>query len=184
MLDIAILHLRLDHPLDVIAAKFDLPLSSVYAAMAFYYDHRGEMEQAIRDDEALAEAPAQPIPIPPSGKAAEAEPCTARIRFHLDKNVDPDVAHALRKHGIDVTTTLELGMRGQSDEEQLAFAQREGRVLITCDTDFLAIAKGNLPHAGIAFAHHKRSLGDVIRAITLIYEVLDPAEMNGQVEYL
>jgi uncharacterized protein with PIN domain len=107
-----------------------------------------------------------------------------RIRFHLDENVDPDVAHALRKHGIDVTTTLELSMRGQSDEDQLAFALREDRVLITHDTDFLDLARSNSSHAGIAFAHRKRSLGDVIRAITLIYEVLNSTDMNGKVEYL
>lgn len=29
-----------------------------------------------------------------------------RIRLHLDENVAPDVARALRRHGIDVTTTL------------------------------------------------------------------------------
>jgi uncharacterized protein (DUF433 family) len=64
VMDIAILHLRLDQPLDVIAAKFDLPLSSVYAAIAFYYDHRVEMEQAIHDDEALAETLRSQFPSP------------------------------------------------------------------------------------------------------------------------
>jgi hypothetical protein len=28
-----------------------------------------------------------------------------RIRFHLDENVDPDIATALRRHDVDVTTT-------------------------------------------------------------------------------
>ena len=36
---------------------------------------------------------------------------TERIRFHLDEHVDPDVARALRRYGIDVTTTVETGLR-------------------------------------------------------------------------
>ena len=39
-----------------------------------------------------------------------------RIRFHLDEHVDPDVARALRRYGIDVTTTVEAGLCTQSDE--------------------------------------------------------------------
>jgi DNA modification methylase len=63
-----------------------------------------------------------------------------RIRFHLDENVDPDVARALRRHGIDVTTTVETGLRTQNDTAQLAFIRQEGRVMVTHDTDFLRIA--------------------------------------------
>jgi len=45
-----------------------------------------------------------------------------RIRFHLDENIDSDVAKALRRQDIDVTTTSEMGLRGQPDEVQLAIA--------------------------------------------------------------
>jgi len=41
-----------------------------------------------------------------------------RIRLHLDENVDPDVALALRRHGIDITTTQDAGLRQQSDTAQ------------------------------------------------------------------
>ena len=34
-----------------------------------------------------------------------------RIRFHLDEHVDPAIATALRRAGIDVTTTVEAGLR-------------------------------------------------------------------------
>jgi predicted nuclease of predicted toxin-antitoxin system len=62
---------------------------------------------------------------------------TDRIRLHLDENVDPDVARALRRHGIDITTTQETGLRTHSDIAQLAFIRREERVIMTHDTDFL-----------------------------------------------
>lgn len=46
-----------------------------------------------------------------------------RIRFHLDENVDPIIALGLRRYGIDVTTTNDVGLRTQSDEVQLGFIQ-------------------------------------------------------------
>jgi hypothetical protein len=36
-----------------------------------------------------------------------------QIRFHLDEHVDPDIARALRQHGIDVTTTSEMNLLAQ-----------------------------------------------------------------------
>jgi hypothetical protein len=39
-----------------------------------------------------------------------------RIQFHLDENVDPDVALALRRHGIDVNTSRDMSLLGQADE--------------------------------------------------------------------
>ena len=53
--DIATLYLRMGESLDLIAGKYHLPLASVYAAMAYYYDHRDEIEQGIREDEAFAD---------------------------------------------------------------------------------------------------------------------------------
>ncbi len=47
-----------------------------------------------------------------------------RIRFHLDENVDPAIALSLRRYGIDVTTTNEVDLRGETDEVQLKFIQQ------------------------------------------------------------
>jgi predicted nuclease of predicted toxin-antitoxin system len=110
---------------------------------------------------------------------------TDRIRFHLDEHIDPDVARALRRYGIDVTTTVEAGLRTQSDVAQLEFAIRERRVLVTHDADFLRLAERVSQHAGIAYSTRTaRSLGEMIRSLILIYEILAPEEMTGRVEYL
>lgn len=45
--DIVIWHLRLGKTLDEIAARYDLSLSAVYAAIAYYYDHRDEIDSEI-----------------------------------------------------------------------------------------------------------------------------------------
>jgi uncharacterized protein (DUF433 family) len=54
--DVVVLHRRLGYSLEEIAGKYDLALSAVYAAMAYYYDHRAEIDQSIDDDAAFAEA--------------------------------------------------------------------------------------------------------------------------------
>src|SRR5215212_7647763 len=101
------------------------------------------------------------------------------IRFHLDENVDPRVAAGLRLHGIDVTTTAEAGLLSASDPEQLDYIVREGRVIITQDTDFLRLASSGRAHPGIVFySAGARSIGDIIRGARLVWELLEPAEMH------
>ena len=54
--DIVIMHLRLGQSLEEIAGKYDLDLADAYVAMAYYYDHRSEIDGSIEADEAFAEA--------------------------------------------------------------------------------------------------------------------------------
>lgn len=108
-----------------------------------------------------------------------------RIRFHLDENVAPAIALGLRRYGIDVTTTNEVELRGQTDEAQLKFMQQTQRVIFTQDADFLVIASVNNNHPGIAYCKKgTRSIGEIIERLILIYEVLTPEEMIGNVEFL
>jgi uncharacterized protein (DUF433 family) len=51
--DIAIWHERLGKSADEIAADYNLSLADVYAALAYYYDHRSEIDEAIHADETL-----------------------------------------------------------------------------------------------------------------------------------
>jgi uncharacterized protein (DUF433 family) len=53
--DIVLMLRRLGRALEEIAGTYDLPLASVYAAMAYYYDHKDEIDQSL-EEEALAEA--------------------------------------------------------------------------------------------------------------------------------
>ncbi|MEO0688523.1 MAG: DUF5615 family PIN-like protein [Cyanobacteria bacterium J06649_11] len=108
-----------------------------------------------------------------------------RIRLHLDENVDPAVALGLRRYGIDVTTTNEVGLQGKSDEAQLEFIRKTQRVIFTQDTDFLIIANTDNNHPGIVFCNKgTRSIGEIIDYLKLMYEVITPEEMRGWVEYL
>ena len=54
--DVAIMYLRMRQSLEEIAGRYQLSLASVHAAMAFYYDHREEIDQRIAEAAAFAEA--------------------------------------------------------------------------------------------------------------------------------
>ena len=108
-----------------------------------------------------------------------------RIRFHLDEHMDPDIAAALRRHGIDVTTTIEVGLRSAKDDAQFAFAKSQQRVIVTDDADFLRQVAANTRHPGIVVCHRQfLSIREIIRGLILIYEVLTPEEMVGRVEFV
>lgn len=107
------------------------------------------------------------------------------IRFHLDENCDPRIAAGLRLHGVDVTTTADAGLMQAADEAHLAFAAAHSRVIVTQDTDFLRLVQSHPAIPGIAFfPADRRSIGQIIKILLLIWEIYEPAEMLDRVEYL
>lgn len=60
-----------------------------------------------------------------------------------DENIDPTVVAYLRQKGFDVQDCVEEGLVGSSDQQLLALAFREKRVVVTHDSDFgtLAVAQ-------------------------------------------
>ncbi len=108
-----------------------------------------------------------------------------KIRFHLDENVPLAVAQGLRKRGIYVSTTQDSNLIHAKDFEQLKFATDNERVLVTHDSDFLRLHKKGTNHAGIAYCPQgSRTIGQIIKSLLLIYELMDQNEMTGIVEYL
>lgn len=105
-----------------------------------------------------------------------------RVRFYADEHVPSAVVKGLRLHGADVLTTSEAG--GASNEEQLAFAARDGRVLYTQDADFLRLHRAGVAHAGIAYAKQGRTVGEVVRGLLLVYDVLNVESLAGTVEFV
>ena len=102
------------------------------------------------------------------------------IKFYLDENVNLAIAKGLRIRGIDVITTPEAGLIEADDEEQVAFAKTEGRVVFTHDDDFLRI---QIDHAGIVYCGQgRRAIGEIIQWLTLMWETLDPEDMKNKME--
>ena len=51
--NIVIWHERMGRSADEICTEFDLTLAEVYAALAYYYDHRAEIDRSIEEQEAF-----------------------------------------------------------------------------------------------------------------------------------
>jgi len=54
--NIAIWHERKGRSADEISAEYGLSLADVYAALAYYFDHRAEIDESMRSDETFAES--------------------------------------------------------------------------------------------------------------------------------
>ncbi len=94
------------------------------------------------------------------------------------------VVKGLRNRGVDVLTTQDAGMLGASDEEHLALAISQGRVIFTQDDDFLRLHAKGIKHGGIAYANQQTLIADIVRGLMLIYQVLDTTDMQNHVEFL
>ena len=100
------------------------------------------------------------------------------------------IVSGLRGRGIDATTALEVGMADSSDEEQLKFAQTEGRVLFSFNvSDFQRIHTQYLSqgrtHAGVILAAQQRySVGERIRRLQKLIAARSAEEMNNRLEFL
>jgi hypothetical protein len=107
------------------------------------------------------------------------------IRFHLDEHISSHIAEGLRRRKIEVSTAAETGLTGATDLAHLEFAAAAGRVLVTQDDDFLKLHAQGMTHAGIAYCQQQSmSIGDMLRRLILIYDLLSPAEIAGRVEFL
>jgi uncharacterized protein (DUF433 family) len=51
--DIVLWHDRMGRSADEIATEYDLTLGDVHAALAYYFDHREDIDRTIREGEAL-----------------------------------------------------------------------------------------------------------------------------------
>jgi predicted nuclease of predicted toxin-antitoxin system len=90
------------------------------------------------------------------------------LPFHLDEHVPSAVAEGLRRRGIDVTLTHELGLSGADDSVHIAFALQEERVIVTHDRDFPRWHARGVKHAGIAYCYQQKySIGELVRALLL-----------------
>lgn len=107
-----------------------------------------------------------------------------QVSYYTDEHVSKAVVRGLRERGVDVLTAAEAGLLGASDEQHLDRARSEGRVVFTQDTDFLRLAASGARHAGIVYARQQTTVGDIMRGLMLVYQVMEAGEMLDHVEYL
>ena len=107
------------------------------------------------------------------------------IRFYFDQHIPSAVARGLRRRGADVLTAQEADRCGVSDQEQHQFSTQQGRVMVTFDADFISLVIRGIEHAGIVFcAASKYSIGELIYALLLVQDALNPDDMRNHIEFI
>lgn len=72
------------------------------------------------------------------------------MRFIADENIPNDLILAIRRKGHSVKDLKEENLTGISDQDLLAIANKEKRIIITLDKDFINISQFSLKkHCGI-----------------------------------
>lgn len=114
-----------------------------------------------------------------------------RLSLYLDEDSwDQDLARALRARGVDVVTTLNVGMEGRSDAEQLEWATAQARAVCSFNRgDFFRLHTEYLTqgrtHAGIILAQQQQySIGEQTRRLLKLIAAKSAEEMSEQIEFL
>lgn len=81
--------------------------------------------------------PWEPIDVTDDEVRAATQLFAKRTRILIDENIPKEVADFLRGRGHNVTTVEEAGLAGHPDENVLGLAQKEDRLVLTHDDDFL-----------------------------------------------
>lgn len=113
------------------------------------------------------------------------------IRFYFDEDsMWHTLISALRARSIDVQTALEATMIERADEDHLAWATAQGRVLCSFNigdfyrlhTSYLAQHKS---HSGIVLTRQQQySVGEYMRRLLHLMASLTAEEMHNRVEFL
>lgn len=69
--DIVVWHERLGRDIDELAAEHDLSLADVYASLAYYFDHREQIDRELDESRAFVEALRQRTTSPLTTKLRE-----------------------------------------------------------------------------------------------------------------
>lgn len=110
------------------------------------------------------------------------------LRLYADECVDGRIVAGLTRRGVDIVTAGSLGLLGATDDEQLARAVELGRVPVSADHDFLRLAHARIgagtSFPGLIFILPGARVGEVVRAVALIADALDRADVAGRIEWV
>lgn len=110
------------------------------------------------------------------------------ISLYLDEDVNVLIAELIKARGFDAITTRDAGQLNATDSNQLAYAVKKSRALITHNrTDFEALVQiyfdsGQIHH-GVIFAG-RRSPQEITRRLLVILNQVTADEMQNQVRYI
>ena len=106
---------------------------------------------------------------------------------YADENVWIPVVEGLRRRDWDVTSALEEGTLGLTDEEHLRHAGERGWTVLTFDDDFLALVEtgeDDSNHPGVIYAsQHGRTVGELVKRIDATLQLHSDRDLSGEVVF-
>jgi hypothetical protein len=111
------------------------------------------------------------------------------VGLYSDVHVPRSVVLQLRSRGVDVLAATEQNASELPDEQLLALATADNRVMVTQDIRFRVLAedwqRAEKSFAGLVFAHQRYvSYGQMILDLELIAKVTDPEYWINRIEQL
>ncbi|MFM7219425.1 MAG: DUF5615 family PIN-like protein [Nodosilinea sp.] len=107
--------------------------------------------------------------------------------LYTDEDIANLVATLLRNRGLDVLTTIEAGMSGFSDDEQLAYAASDNRCILThnrvdYERSHLNYVQADQQHSGIIVTPQNNAY-EVAKRVSIILNNLTADEVFNQLLY-
>lgn len=108
------------------------------------------------------------------------------IRFYFDEMMSRDVAHELRRQGIEVVMAIDVGMVEKDDDsEHLPFATAHDLVLVTQDRGFAGRAMKHANHGGlVCWVGQQFDVGGQVRVLAAFAEKTAVDAVKGRVFWI
>ncbi|GJQ48171.1 DUF5615 family PIN-like protein [uncultured Candidatus Kuenenia sp.] len=111
-----------------------------------------------------------------------------KIKLYLDEDVPLAFAQALINRGVNAVTTQQVRNDGKSDEEQLAYATKEGRAIFTHNKGDFAILhneylRNGKEHAGIILSD-QLPVGILLKRFMKLWFSLNDIDTRSRLEFL
>lgn len=112
----------------------------------------------------------------------------AKIKLYIDEDLTDRLAVALRSRKFDVISAHEVEMRGKTDKEQLDYAVKDGRIILTRNVrHFVKLQREyfekKIDHYGIVvtdYLHFK----ELLRRLLNFLNKTTAEEMENRLEWL
>ncbi len=109
-------------------------------------------------------------------------------KLFLDEDVHVDLEAALRRRGYDVVHAQEVGRKGKSDPEQLAYAVEQGRCVFTFNVgDFVVLhneyTRSGEEHCGILVLK-QRPVGETLHRLLRALQPFSEDSLKNRLEFV
>lgn len=95
-------------------------------------------------------------------------------RLITDENVPASITEWLRAKGYDVRRTVEVVHRGAADATIIRYSQREGRIIVTLDHDFIRLYRQlGKPFGAIVIKAHPPTPSRIKELLTHLFSKVD-----------